>query len=85
MRWRTGSEGRISYLRRGFPLDRTLIDGLGGAQVWCGLGVLAHNAVKIGALVHDKSTKKAATRPRAERARPSCASPGPPPPAYIAA
>jgi len=53
--------------------------------VWCGLGVLAHNAVKIGALVEDKSTKKAATRPRAERAEPTSPPPGPPPKEDVAA
>jgi len=85
VKWRTGSEGRISYLKRGFRLDRALIDGLGGAQVWCGLGVLAHNAVKIGALIEAKDADRAPTKPRAERAKPSCAPPGPPPPADIAA
>jgi transposase, IS5 family len=51
VKWRTGSEGRISYLKRRYGLDRTLLDGLTGTRTWCGLGVLSHNSVKIAALV----------------------------------
>jgi transposase, IS5 family len=51
VKWRTGCEGRISYLKRRYGLDRTLLDGLPGAQTRCGLSVLAHNTVKIAALV----------------------------------
>jgi IS5 family transposase len=50
VKWRTGSEGRISALKRGYGWDRTRIDGTEGARVWVGHGVLAHNLVKIGAL-----------------------------------
>ena len=50
VKWRTGSEGRISYLKRGFGWDRTRIDGTEGARIWTGHGVLAHNLVKISAL-----------------------------------
>jgi IS5 family transposase len=50
VKWRTGSEGRISYLKRGYGWDRTLLDGKNGAAIWCGHGVLAHNLVKISAL-----------------------------------
>jgi IS5 family transposase len=50
VKWRTGSEGRISALKRGYGWDRTRIDGTDGARVWVGHGVLAHNLVKIGAL-----------------------------------
>lgn len=56
VKWRTGSEGRISYLKRRWGWDRTRFDGLGGTTTWCGLGVLAHNAVKIAALIDDKQT-----------------------------
>ena len=56
VKWRTGSEGRIAYLKRRFGFDRTLVDGLAGAQTWCGLGVLAHNTVKIARLIEDGST-----------------------------
>ena len=50
VKWRTGSEGRISYLKRGYGWDRTRLDGRQGAAIWCGHGVLAHNLVKIGIL-----------------------------------
>jgi len=47
---RTGSEGRISYLKHTYGWDRTRLDGRQGAAIWCGHGVFAHNLVKIGAL-----------------------------------
>src|ERR1700722_6486077 len=50
VKWRTGCEGRISYLKRGYGWDRTLLDGKNGATIWCGHGVFAHNLVKISAM-----------------------------------
>ena len=50
VKWRTGSEGRISTLKRGYGWDRTRLDGTDGARTWTGHGILAHNLVKIGAL-----------------------------------
>jgi IS5 family transposase len=50
VKWRTGSEGRISYLKRGYGWDRTRLDRRRGAAIWCGHGVFAHNLAKIGAL-----------------------------------
>jgi transposase, IS5 family len=50
VKWRTGSEGRISYLKRGYGWDRTRIDTTEGARIWTGHGVLAHNLAKISAL-----------------------------------
>jgi IS5 family transposase len=50
VKWRTGSEGRISTLKRGYGWDRTRLDGTEGARIWAGHGVLAHNLVKISAL-----------------------------------
>ena len=50
VKWRTGCEGRISYLKRGYGWDRTLLDGRNGAAIWCGHGVFAHNLVKISTL-----------------------------------
>jgi IS5 family transposase len=41
VKWRTGCEGRISYLKRGYGWDRTLLDGKTGAAIWCGHAVLA--------------------------------------------
>jgi transposase, IS5 family len=50
VKWRTGSEGRISHLKHAYCWDRTRLDGKAGAAIWCGQGVFAHNLVKIGAL-----------------------------------
>ncbi len=50
VKWRTGSEGRISSLKRGYGWDRTRLGGTEGARIWTGQGVFAHNLVKIGAL-----------------------------------
>ncbi len=66
VKWRTGSEARISCLKRDFGWRRTLVDGIGGAQTWCGWGVLAHNSVKIATLIEASD----ATRPAAAPARP---------------
>jgi transposase, IS5 family len=50
VKWRTGSEGRISALKRQYGWDRTRIDSTEGARIWTGHGILTHNLVKIGAL-----------------------------------
>jgi IS5 family transposase len=50
IKWRTGSEARISTLKRQYGWDRTRLDHLDGARIWAGHGVLAHNLVKIAAL-----------------------------------
>ena len=50
VKWRTGSEARISTLKRQYCWDRTRLDDLEGARIWTGHGVLAHNLVKIAAL-----------------------------------
>ena len=50
VKWRTGSEGRISALKRQYGWDRTRLDGTQGARTWAGYGILAHNLVKISTL-----------------------------------
>jgi transposase, IS5 family len=50
VKWRTGAEGRISALKRGYQMDRTRIDGIDGARTWGGHGVLAHNLVHLAAM-----------------------------------
>ena len=50
VKWRTGSEGRISTLKRSYGWDRTRLDGVEGARIWTGHGILAHNLVKIADL-----------------------------------
>ena len=54
VKWRTGSEARISCLKRDNGWRRTRLDGLDGARIWCGFGVLAHNAIKIAGLIEDR-------------------------------
>jgi transposase, IS5 family len=60
VKWRTGSEGRISHLKHRYGWDRTLMDGIDGARIWCGHGVLAHNLVKVSALVAAKQQRRPA-------------------------
>lgn len=50
IKWRTGIEGRISTLKRGYGWDRARIDTTEGARIWTGHGVLVHNLVKISAM-----------------------------------
>jgi IS5 family transposase len=85
VKWRTGCEGRISYLKRRYGLDRTGFDGLEGAQTWCALAILADNTVKIAALVQAKSASAPAASTPPRSARPASAPrttgpPGTPPP-----
>jgi transposase, IS5 family len=67
VKWRTGSEGRISNLKHGYGWNRTRIDGIDGAQTWCGWGILAHNSVKISRLLdtRDADVDTVAARQRA--------------------
>jgi IS5 family transposase len=48
LRWRTGSEGRISALKRRHGLRRCRYRGLPGMERWVGLGVLANNLLVLG-------------------------------------
>ena len=50
IKWRTGCEGRISTLKRGYGCDRTRLDNLEGAKTWTGQGIFTHNLTKIAAL-----------------------------------
>jgi IS5 family transposase len=47
LRWRTGSEGRISALKRRHGLRRCRYRGVSGMQRWVGLGVLANNLLVL--------------------------------------
>lgn len=47
-RWRTGSEGRISVLKRRHGMNRSRYKGSDGNKRWVGLGVLADNVINIG-------------------------------------
>ena len=43
-RYRTGAEGRISHLKRGYGLDRSRLKGDDGHQIWAGWATLTYNA-----------------------------------------
>jgi IS5 family transposase len=43
-KYRTGAEGRISHLKRGYGLDRSRLKGDEGQQAWTGWSILAYNA-----------------------------------------
>jgi IS5 family transposase len=47
-KWRTGSEGRISLLKRRHGLNRCRYKGLPGIRRWVGLGVIADNLINLG-------------------------------------
>jgi IS5 family transposase len=42
-RYRTGIEGRISHLKRGYGLRRTRLKGHDGARAWAGWAILTYN------------------------------------------
>jgi transposase, IS5 family len=42
-RYRTGAEGRISHLKRGYGLRRSRLKGDEGQRTWTGWGILAYN------------------------------------------
>ncbi len=43
-RYRTGAEGRISHLKRGYGMNRSRLKGDQGRQIWSGWSILAYNA-----------------------------------------
>jgi IS5 family transposase len=49
--WRTGSEGRISVLKRRHGLNRCRYRGDDGMKRWIGLGVIADNLINIGRIL----------------------------------
>jgi IS5 family transposase len=78
VKWRTGSEARISCLKRDFGWRRTLFDGHTGTRTSCGWGVWAHNSLKISKLAAAGGVPAGGpTRKRAARTRPGS---DPPPP-----
>jgi len=77
VKWRTGSEARISHLKRDYGWARSRVDGFVATQAWCGWGVLAHNATKVSALIHVDAapppSRRTATQPQP---RPGTGPPG---------
>jgi len=54
-KWRTGSEGRISVVKRRHGLDRCRYRGYIGMNRWVGLGVIADNVVNIGRAIERRA------------------------------
>jgi len=48
LRWRTGSEGRISAVKRSHGLRRCRYRGEAGMERWVGLGIIASNLLILG-------------------------------------
>jgi IS5 family transposase len=80
IKWRTGSEGRISHLKHSWGWERTRLDGIDGTRSWCGWGVLAHNATKIAVLIDEREQSKSLAPSPRQRTRTSTGPPGRPPP-----
>jgi transposase, IS5 family len=56
-KWRTGSEGRISVVKRRHGLDRCRYKGYVGMNRWVGLGVIADNVVNLGQALKRQTTR----------------------------
>ncbi len=76
VKWRTGSEARISCLKRDYGWRRTLNDGETGVMTWCGWGVLTHNATKIAALTNTQPDQP--SNPTPPQPTPTTGDTGPP-------
>lgn len=50
-RFRAGSEGRVSLLKRVFGLDRSPMRGDQGAEIWVGQGIFAHNLWQVARIM----------------------------------
>ena len=53
-KWRTGSEGRISVVKRRHGLNRSRYRGEAGMKRWVGLGIIADNLVNISRAMADQ-------------------------------
>jgi len=80
IKWRTGSEGRISYLKHSWGWERTMLDGIDGARTWCGWGILAHNATKIAVLIDEREMKSTSATSAQNRSMTTKRPSGRPPP-----
>ena len=54
-KWRTGSEGRISVVKRRHGLNRCRYKGPSGMKRWVGFGVIGDNLINIGHALAEKS------------------------------
>jgi IS5 family transposase len=57
-KWRTGSEGRISLLKRRHGLNRCRYKGPPGIRRWVGFGVIADNLINIGHALDRPRTRR---------------------------
>jgi len=55
----SASAPNTSFIAACVGWDRTRMDGIQGARIWCGHGVFAHNLSKIGALLEAAHSKAA--------------------------
>jgi IS5 family transposase len=55
-KWRTGSEGRISVVKRRHGLGRCRYKGYIGMNRWVGLGVIADNVVNLGRAIEKQAS-----------------------------
>lgn len=55
-KWRTGSEGRISVVKRRHGLRRCRYKGYLGMNRWVGLGIIADNVINIGRAMEKQAT-----------------------------
>jgi IS5 family transposase len=54
-KWRTGSEGRISVVKRRNGLSRCRYKGYDGMQRWVGLGIISDNLLNIGLVMNRRA------------------------------
>jgi len=66
-RYRTGIEGRISHLKRGYGLDRSRLKGDTGHQIWAGWAALSYNTETYTTL--DDTKPPGNPRPEARETR----------------
>ena len=59
VKWRTESEGRISYLEHVYGWDPTRLDGKAGAAIWCGHGAFATTWSKSRSSASDQDQAQA--------------------------
>ena len=77
-KWRTGSEGRISVVKRRHGLDRCRYRGYVGINRWVGLGVIADNVINIGRAIERRAVpnhSSIATLGKPRRSSPAGSSP----------
>ena len=57
-KWRTGSAGRISVVKRRHGVNRSRYKGDAGMKRWVGLGVIADNLMSIGRVMEEQSLQR---------------------------